>query len=54
MYDSFLDLTLPFCCAQLIMDRHIHFNMEEVKQVELLGTTTRTDIGFESTSRINN
>lgn len=52
--DSFPDLTLPFCCAQLIMDRHIHFNMEEVSNVDLLGTTTRGDRGFGSTSRIDN
>lgn len=48
--DSFPDLTLPFCCTQLIMDRHIHYNMEEVEDVKMLGMTTRGDRGFGSTS----
>jgi dUTPase len=53
--DSFPDLTLPFCCAQLIMDRHIHFNMEEVQNQDMLGFSTRGAGGFGSTSsRIDN
>ena len=53
--DSFPDLTLPFCCVQLIMDRHIHFNMEEVKHIDMLGLSTRGEGGVGSTSgRIDN
>ena len=50
--DSFPDLTLPFCCVQLIIDKHVHYTMNEVKTIEELGTTSRGDGGFGSTNKL--
>ena len=46
--DSFPDLTLPFKCCQLIMHRHIHYEM--VMETEELSITSRGEGGFGSTS----
>ena len=50
--DSFPDLTLPFCCAQLIIDRHIHYTINEVTLYEELGETSRGGGEFGSTNKI--
>ena len=49
--DSFPDLTLPFCCAQLIIDKHMHYTMNEIKSVAELGVTARGEGGFGSTNK---
>ena len=49
--ESFPDLKLPFCCAQLIMDKHIHYDMQEVSSMEELGETSRGEGGFGSTNK---
>jgi len=48
--DSLPDLKLPFKCCQLILDRAIHYEMEEVLGHEFL-ETERGDGGFGSTDR---
>ena len=46
--DSFPDLTLPFKCCQLIIDRAIHYNMTEVPDII---ESNRSDGGFGSTDK---
>jgi dUTP pyrophosphatase len=49
--DSLPDLTLPFKCCQLIIDRSIHYTAEEVCSMEKLGDTSRGEGGFGSTDK---
>lgn len=49
--DSLPDLTLPFKCCQLIIDRSIHYTSEEVCSMEKLGDTSRGEGGFGSTDK---
>ena len=46
--DTLPDLTLPFCCCQLILDRFYHSELEEVYSFE---ETTRGEGGFGSTNK---
>jgi dUTP pyrophosphatase len=47
--DSMPDLELPFRCCQLILDRFLHYTLEEVDSEENLGNTNRGTGGFGST-----
>ena len=47
--DSLPDLKLPFTCCQLIIDKAIHFEMEQVFESEFI-ETERAGGGFGSTS----
>lgn len=49
--DSLPDLTLPFKCCQLIIDRSIHYTADEVFSIEDLGDTSRGEGGFGSTDK---
>jgi dUTP pyrophosphatase len=49
--DSLPDLTLPFKCCQLIIDRSIHYTSSEVSSMEELGDTSRGEGGFGSTDK---
>lgn len=46
--DSVPELTLPYRCAQLVLERSQHFLMNEVSNPESLGTTERSSKGFGS------
>ena len=49
--DSMPNLKLPCKIAQLIIDRSIHYKMEEVTSLEKLGVTSRGEGGFGSTDK---
>jgi deoxyuridine 5'-triphosphate nucleotidohydrolase len=49
--DSIPNLKLPCKIAQLIIDRSIHYNLEEVSSIEHLGITNRGEGGFGSTDK---
>ena len=49
--DSIPDLKLPCKIAQLIIDRSIHYNLEEASCIEDLGITNRGEGGFGSTDK---
>lgn len=49
--DSIPNIKLPCKIAQLIIDRSIHYNLEEVKSLEELGITNRGEKGFGSTDK---
>ena len=49
--DSIPNLKLPCKIAQLIIDRSIHYNLEEVNSIEDLGITNRGEGGFGSTDK---
>ena len=45
------DLILPFRCCQLILDRSLHYIMEDTETVDKLGYTNRGEGGFGSTNK---
>ena len=49
--DTMPDLTLPFKCCQLILDRSLHYKMKQVYDVNDLGNTNRGTGGFGSTNK---
>ena len=49
--DSLPDLKLPFCCAQLILRKHIHYISEEVKCIDDLCSSFRGNDEFGSTNK---
>ena len=51
--DSLPDLKLPFTCCQLIIDKAIHFEMEQVFESEFI-ETDRAGGGFGSTTTLSN
>jgi len=45
------DLILPFKCCQLILDRSLHYIMEDTGTISELGCTNRGEGGFGSTNK---
>jgi dUTP pyrophosphatase len=50
--DSLPDLILPYKCCQLIIDKSIHYTIEEVFDENLIGESTRGNGGFGSTDKV--